>query len=281
MLASGLKKWTIWAPSINLATASSKSDGHSTSKQDSKSDFWSLLRTPCLDRDNRHSRLQTGGRYSFPWRALSCKCLSSFIGAVHKLAFVVVFVPIAREVDFVHNYWLVRGMRRLQTASDVPQNRNAAYFLLHVHPWYCGQHYLAYSLVSIMTTSWLSSSKGLPASWIAMTSALVCAKNLCWTLGLRPWCLRTAFFRVSMPASNSVMTRAISGPATAHSVNTHSSLRLRVAQCIFFGRIQSSKKGFAFWQWWKSTSKRSLESWVFHSHVHHLAHVHRQPAIIM
>ena len=51
MLASGLKKNTIWAPSMSLASASSKSDGHSTSKQDSKSDVWSLLRTPCLDRD--------------------------------------------------------------------------------------------------------------------------------------------------------------------------------------------------------------------------------------
>ena len=41
------------------------------------------------------------------------------------------------------------------------------------------------SLVSIMTTSWLSSSKGLPASWNAMTSAMVCAKKPllnAWTL---------------------------------------------------------------------------------------------------
>ena len=92
-----------------------------------------------------------------------------------------------------------------------------------------------------------------------------------------------AFFRVCMPASKSVMTREISGPATAHYVKTHSSLRLRVAPCIFsylfccsvFGWIQSLRKGFAFWQWWTIH-----QSWVFHSHVHHFAHVHREPASV-
>ena len=59
--------------------------------------------------DNRHSRLQTGGRYSFPWRALSCivALVLVFLGAVHMLALVAVFVSIAREVDFVHLYWRV------------------------------------------------------------------------------------------------------------------------------------------------------------------------------
>ena len=64
MLAPGLKKCTTWASSMSLASASSKSDGQSTSKQDSKSDFWPLLRTPCLDRDGGQSALSTSNMRS-------------------------------------------------------------------------------------------------------------------------------------------------------------------------------------------------------------------------
>ena len=59
-----------------------------------------------------------------------------FLGAVHMHAFVAVFVSIAREVDFVRRDWRVEcDCCRLQPMRDL------------------GQHYLAYSLVSIMTTS--------------------------------------------------------------------------------------------------------------------------------
>ena len=57
MLASGLKTCTIWAPSISLASASSKSDGQYTSKQDSKSDFCHFL--------GRHVRIGTIGILDF------------------------------------------------------------------------------------------------------------------------------------------------------------------------------------------------------------------------
>ena len=108
MLASSLKTCTIWAPSISLASASSKSDGQSTSNQDNKSDFWPLLTTPCLDRDSGQSTFSTSNRRSlFP--SLTCTVTYSFpiIGAVHMLAFVAVFVSIAGEVDFVHLDWRV------------------------------------------------------------------------------------------------------------------------------------------------------------------------------
>ena len=60
----------------------------------------------------------------------------------------------------------------------------------------------------------------------------VCEKPMlnAWTQVMM---LENGILRVSMPASNSVMTREISGSATAHTVKTHSSLRLRVAPCIF------------------------------------------------
>ena len=86
MPASGLKTCTIWAPSMSLASASLKSDGQSTSKQDSKSDFWPLLRMPCLDRDGGQSAFSTSNRrWLFP--SLTCivmyscfsKCMSSLV----------------------------------------------------------------------------------------------------------------------------------------------------------------------------------------------------------
>ena len=88
MLAFGLNKCTIWAPSLSLASASSKSDGHYTSKKDSvsKSDFWSLLRMPCLDRDGGQSAFSTSNRRSLflslthivMYSCLS-KCLASLV----------------------------------------------------------------------------------------------------------------------------------------------------------------------------------------------------------
>ena len=86
MLASGLKTCTIWEPSISLASASSKSDGQYSSKKDSKSVFWPLLRTPCSDRDSGQSAFSTSNRRSlFP--SLACivmyncpsKCMSSLV----------------------------------------------------------------------------------------------------------------------------------------------------------------------------------------------------------
>ena len=71
---------------MRLASASSKSDGQSTSKQDSKSGFWPLLGTPCLDRDGGQSTFSTSNRRSlFP--SLTCsvmcscasKCMSSLV----------------------------------------------------------------------------------------------------------------------------------------------------------------------------------------------------------
>ena len=65
--------------------------------------------------DNRHYRLQTGGRHSLPWCSLSLyscptKCMSSLV-----LAFVTVFVSIAGKVDFVNLDWRVECDRcRLQ-----------------------------------------------------------------------------------------------------------------------------------------------------------------------
>ena len=86
MLASGLKTCTIWAPSISLASASSKSDGQYTSKQDNNSDFLPLLRTPCSDRDSGQSAFSTSNRRSlFPFLTCivmhSCpsKCMSSLV----------------------------------------------------------------------------------------------------------------------------------------------------------------------------------------------------------
>ena len=77
---------TIWAPSMSLASASSTSDGHYTSKQDSKSDFWSLLRTPCLDSDGGQSAFSTSSRRSL-FLSMTCivmysclnRCLSSLV----------------------------------------------------------------------------------------------------------------------------------------------------------------------------------------------------------
>ena len=57
-----------------------------TSKQDSKSDFWPLLRAPCSDRDGRQSAFSTSNMRSlFP--SLTCiimhscpsKCMSSLV----------------------------------------------------------------------------------------------------------------------------------------------------------------------------------------------------------
>ena len=69
---------------MSLASASSKSDEQSTSKQDSKSDFWTLLRTPFLDRDGGQSGLSTSNMRSlFP--SLTCiviySCPSDLVGA--------------------------------------------------------------------------------------------------------------------------------------------------------------------------------------------------------
>ena len=47
---------------MSLVSASSKSDGPTTSKQGSKSDFWHLLMTLCLDRDGGQSALSTSNK---------------------------------------------------------------------------------------------------------------------------------------------------------------------------------------------------------------------------
>ena len=111
MLASGLKTCTIWAPSISLPSASSKSDGQYISKQDSKSDFWPFLRTPCSDRDGGQSTFSTSNMRSLlpsltsiVMHSCPSKCT---LGAVHMFAFVAVFVSIAGEVDFVCLDWRV------------------------------------------------------------------------------------------------------------------------------------------------------------------------------
>ena len=80
------KKCTIWAPSMSLASASWKSAGQSTSQQDSKSDLWRLLSTPCLDSDGGQSTFSTSNRRSL-LPTLTCivmyscpsKCMSSLV----------------------------------------------------------------------------------------------------------------------------------------------------------------------------------------------------------
>ena len=104
MLASGLKKCTIWAPLMSLASASSKSDGQSTSKQDSKCDVWPLLRTPCLDRDIGQSAFSTSNRQSL---LPSLTCIVALLSAClpwccYHACFCSGFCVDCREVDFVH-----------------------------------------------------------------------------------------------------------------------------------------------------------------------------------
>ena len=142
-----------------------------------------------------------------------------------------------------------------------------------------------------MTTSWLSSSKGLPASWNAMTSALLCAKNLCWTLGLRSWCLRMVFFRVSMPASNSVMTRQFPVPpqptlslwrhTRRSDWGSHMHLQLFILLIGVLVESNHWERVLRFCNGEKSISKLSIESWVFHSHVQHFGHLHLEPASVI
>ena len=116
MLASDLKTCTIWAPSISLPSASSKSDGQYTSKQDSKSDFWPLLRTPCSDRDGGQSAFSTSNMRSlFP--SLTCivmhsctnvsKCTSSLVLST-CLLLLRFLCRLPGKVDFVRLDWRVK-----------------------------------------------------------------------------------------------------------------------------------------------------------------------------
>ena len=290
MLASGLKKCTTWAPSMSLASASSKSDGQSTSKQDSKSDFWPLLMTPCLDRDGGQSAFSTSNRRSL-LPSLTCiamyscpsKCMSSLVLSTCLLLLRFLCRLPGRLILFI-----LMGSWNA-TAADCRRcsTKSACCFF----PSPCASMILRAtlsgitSLVYIMTTSWLSASKGLPASSNDQCLG-VCEKPLlnAWTMvmmlenGILPRihaCLKlrddpSNFRSRHSPLGEDTLITQIEGPT----------MHLQLFILLLVGLVESNhcERVLRFGNGDKSISKLSIESRVFHSHVHHVAHVDREPA---
>ena len=76
----------------------------------------------------------------------------------------------------------------------------------------------AITFVSSVTRSPVSSNKGFPKSSYAAARDFTSLKKETWKLLCSPWCLEFSFVPVSgaMPASNSLISLAISGPDSIH-----------------------------------------------------------------
>ena len=72
------------------------------------------------------------GIYSCP-----TKCMSSLVLSI--------CLALLRFLGRLQGRWILViliGVWNATAVGDAPQNRHAASFFLHVHPWYCGQRYL-------------------------------------------------------------------------------------------------------------------------------------------
>ena len=224
MLASGLKKCTIWAPSMSLASASSKSDGHSTSKQDSKSDFWSLLRMPCLDWDAGQSAFSTSNRRSLflslthivMYSCLS-KCLSSLV--------LFTCLILLRYLCRLPGRWILLILIGAWNATDADGKRRTPMTLRATSSGIIsGVDNDDFVTILVKRVSFLLKCYG--------QCLRVCDKPLlnAWTQAMM---LENGILPHKPPCLKLHDDPGFSGPATAHYVKTHSSLRLRVAPFIF------------------------------------------------
>ena len=146
---------------MNLASASSKSDGHSTSTHDSNSDFWPLLRTPCLDRDGGQSAFSTSPFPSLTWIVMySCfsKCLPSLVLSTCLL--------LLRYLCRLPGRWILFILIDAWNATAVDCNRCATAGNIIWHFSGVDNDDFVTILIKRVTC-------------YAMPSALVCAKNLC------------------------------------------------------------------------------------------------------
>ena len=258
---------------MSLASASSKSDGHSASKQDSKSDFWSLLRMLCLDKDGGQSAFSTSSRRSL-FLSLTCivmysclsKCLSSLVLFTCWL--------LLRYLCRLPRRWMLFILIGAWNDTDVDCKRCATKSACCLFPSPSAPVTLRATLSGIL--SGVDNDHFVTILVKRVTCLLKCydqclgvcgKKNLCWTLGL-PWRLRTAFLHVSMPASNSMMTRAFPVPPkptlwrhTHRSYwRSHHASSALYSDARVFDRIQSLIKGFASWQWWNIHQQTVLSS---------------------
>ena len=169
------------------------------------------------------------------------------LGAVHMFAFVAVFVSIAREVDFVHLDWRVEcDCCRLQAMRHK-----------------IGMLLMSFSMCTHDTADYMIwhnlsgvDNDDFMAILVKRITCLLKCYNQCFGVCEKP--LLNAWNRVMM-LENGILPRMhaclkFRDDPTAHSVKTHSSLRLRVASSALysvarvFGIIQLLRKDFAFWQ---------------------------------
>ena len=171
-----------------------------------------------------------------------------FLGAVHILAFVAVFVSIAREVDFV----ILIGP---WNATAVDCKRCATKSACCLFPSPSAPMILRATLSGIF--SGVDNDYFVTILVKRVTCLLKCydqCVGVCEKRLLNAWTQAMMLENGILPRKHACLKLSddpvISGPATAHSAKTHSPLRLRVARshhassalyCVdqVFGRIQS------------------------------------------
>ena len=222
---------------MSLASASSKSDGHSASKQDSKSDFWSLLRMLCLDKDGGQSAFSTSSRRSL-FLSLTCivmysclsKCLSSLVLFTCWL--------LLRYLCRLPRRWMLFILIGAWNDTDVDCKRCATKSACCLFPSPSAPVTLRATLSGIL--SGVDNDHFVTILVKRVTCLLKCYDQCLGVCEKKPM-LNTW---TAMTLENGIPPRehaclklhddpGFSGPATAHSVKTHTSLILTVAPCIF------------------------------------------------